>query len=440
MGTPGDIDRVGWFRDGAAPGDERGAVLLAGHKDSAKRGAGAFYPLDDARRGTRVEVRSDDGRTRRYRVVSVKRMRKADLPVSVFARTGKARLVLVTCGGPFDQRRRSLQGQHRRDRGAALEQREQQHDHDEHEQHGARGGGLPLVGPEAGVGPVAGVAPLGRGADPVVVVWPWGERTRVWCRDERQHRLGRRCGSRRGCSQRRAPASAAGRLDVLGPGKAQRRATARRPRARDEIRTGVRPAPPSGPLTFGPPPTLEPMRIALALILVALAGCGGDDPVAQRPAPTPSPTPAATPTPAPDPARPVPRTAAAVAADLAATQRAVREQVRAWRRGGDPGDRRRPAGARGARRPRGADPPRARPGPQARRGGAAAAPAAHPRRGARHDRGAPGARRAQRAAPRHQAAAHPDRAARARRRPVAPLRAGGAALRRAPRPCSPRST
>ena len=74
MGTPGDIDRVGWFRDGAAPGDERGAVLLAGHKDSAKRGAGAFYPLDDARRGTRVEVRSDDGRTRRYRVVSVKRM------------------------------------------------------------------------------------------------------------------------------------------------------------------------------------------------------------------------------------------------------------------------------------------------------------------------------------------------------------------------------
>ena len=105
MGTPSDIDRVGWFRDGAAPGDERGAVLLAGHKDSAKRGAGAFYPLEDARRGTRVAVRSDDGRTRRYRVVSVKRMRKAELPVSVFARTGKARLVLVTCGGPFDQRR-----------------------------------------------------------------------------------------------------------------------------------------------------------------------------------------------------------------------------------------------------------------------------------------------------------------------------------------------
>ena len=95
---------MGWFRDGAAPGDERGAVLLAGHKDSARRGAGAFYAIERARRGTRVSVRTSDGRTRRYRVVSVKRMRKANLPVDVFARTGKPRLVLVTCGGPFDQR------------------------------------------------------------------------------------------------------------------------------------------------------------------------------------------------------------------------------------------------------------------------------------------------------------------------------------------------
>ncbi|MET0818654.1 MAG: hypothetical protein ABWZ67_13905, partial [Solirubrobacteraceae bacterium] len=49
MGTPSDIDRVGWFRDGAAPGDERGAVLLAGHRDSARRGAGAFYAIEQAR-------------------------------------------------------------------------------------------------------------------------------------------------------------------------------------------------------------------------------------------------------------------------------------------------------------------------------------------------------------------------------------------------------
>ncbi len=105
LGTPKDIDRVGWFRDGAAPGSDAGAILLAGHVDSARRGAGAFYALKDARRGTRIELRSNDGRTRRYRVTSNRMMRKESLPPDVFARTGKRRLVLVTCGGPFDARR-----------------------------------------------------------------------------------------------------------------------------------------------------------------------------------------------------------------------------------------------------------------------------------------------------------------------------------------------
>ena len=104
LGTPKDIDRVGWFRDGAAPGSAAGAILLAGHVDSARRGAGAFYPLPRARRGMRIELRSDDGRTRRYRIVSNRRMRKASLPPDVFARTGRRRLVLVTCGGSFDAR------------------------------------------------------------------------------------------------------------------------------------------------------------------------------------------------------------------------------------------------------------------------------------------------------------------------------------------------
>ena len=45
--------RVGWWRDGAAPGDESGTVLIAGHVDSAKDGAGAFYALKSARRGDR---------------------------------------------------------------------------------------------------------------------------------------------------------------------------------------------------------------------------------------------------------------------------------------------------------------------------------------------------------------------------------------------------
>jgi hypothetical protein len=97
LGIPANIRRVGWWRDGAAPGDARGTVLIAGHVDSATAGAGAFYALKSARRGDVIRLDA-----RRYRVTSVRRVRKQALPANVYSRTGPARLVLVTCGGPFD--------------------------------------------------------------------------------------------------------------------------------------------------------------------------------------------------------------------------------------------------------------------------------------------------------------------------------------------------
>jgi hypothetical protein len=104
LAIPKSIDRVGWWRDGAAPGAPQGAILLAGHVDSAKRGAGAFYALKNARRGDTVSVTSADGTSRSYRITSMTRVRKAALPASIYSRSGPRRLVLVTCGGPFDTR------------------------------------------------------------------------------------------------------------------------------------------------------------------------------------------------------------------------------------------------------------------------------------------------------------------------------------------------
>ena len=43
-----------------------------------------------------------DGHTFAYKVTSVKTMLKADLPTDIYSRNGRPRLVLVTCGGPFD--------------------------------------------------------------------------------------------------------------------------------------------------------------------------------------------------------------------------------------------------------------------------------------------------------------------------------------------------
>src|SRR5262249_35818840 len=53
--------------------------------------------------GDRVEVTTAGGRTFAYRVVSVRSYLKRLLPADVFSVHGRPRLVLVTCGGPFDQ-------------------------------------------------------------------------------------------------------------------------------------------------------------------------------------------------------------------------------------------------------------------------------------------------------------------------------------------------
>jgi LPXTG-site transpeptidase (sortase) family protein len=101
LDIPKNIQKVGWWQDGAALGEAHGAILLAGHVDSAKDGGGAFYPLKSARKGDTVQVTGDDGRVRSYRVSSIRTVRKSALPASIFSRTGRRRLVLVTCGGPF---------------------------------------------------------------------------------------------------------------------------------------------------------------------------------------------------------------------------------------------------------------------------------------------------------------------------------------------------
>src|SRR5262249_4977234 len=103
LGVPPNIHRAAWWADGAAPGSSSGAVLIAGHVDSKVAGAGAFFRLREARAGDTIELTTSGGQTLSYRVVSVKTYLKRLLPADVYSRHGRARLVVVTCGGPFDQ-------------------------------------------------------------------------------------------------------------------------------------------------------------------------------------------------------------------------------------------------------------------------------------------------------------------------------------------------
>ncbi|MFN8077862.1 MAG: sortase [Kineosporiaceae bacterium] len=108
MELPEDVDRVGWYRYGPAPGSDRGSAVIAGHVDSAEQGLGALAALSSVRTGDVIQVQLRSSTTLSYRVVGITRLRKQVLPTrEIFAREGAPRLTVVTCGGPFDRARRS---------------------------------------------------------------------------------------------------------------------------------------------------------------------------------------------------------------------------------------------------------------------------------------------------------------------------------------------
>jgi hypothetical protein len=102
LAVPADIHKAGWWVDGATPHSPTGSIVIAGHVDSATAGAGAFFPLKQAKAGETVVLTSANGRTKNYRVVSVARMLKAKLPTGIWSQRTPNRLFIVTCGGPFD--------------------------------------------------------------------------------------------------------------------------------------------------------------------------------------------------------------------------------------------------------------------------------------------------------------------------------------------------
>lgn len=101
MQVPLNPHRVGWWRDGSAPGAASGTTVIVGHVNYAGVD-GALSVLPRARPGDLVVV-GEARATVRYRVAAVRTYAKDQgIPPGVFAPGGAPRLVLITCGGPFD--------------------------------------------------------------------------------------------------------------------------------------------------------------------------------------------------------------------------------------------------------------------------------------------------------------------------------------------------
>jgi sortase (surface protein transpeptidase) len=98
-------DEAGWYRLGAAPG-QPGATVIAAHV-SWQGQRGPFLRLDELEPGALVELALADATTRTYQVVARAQHNKLMLPSDEIWRTnGPENLVLITCGGAFDEDRR----------------------------------------------------------------------------------------------------------------------------------------------------------------------------------------------------------------------------------------------------------------------------------------------------------------------------------------------
>jgi Sortase domain len=102
LAIPPDPSHIGWWAGGGFPGEPTGAVVLVGHINSAALGPGALLRLQDVRPGAEITVEAS-GQDYRYRVVALRAYEKTSLPVAaVFGQQVAPRLVIVSCGGPFD--------------------------------------------------------------------------------------------------------------------------------------------------------------------------------------------------------------------------------------------------------------------------------------------------------------------------------------------------
>ncbi len=110
--VPADPGQLGWWTGGARPGDPFGSVVLAGHIDSQAYGIGALAELVHARLGQPITVRagaSAQTSLLTYRITARLEVPKAGLAsgTDAFRQDVPGRLVLITCGGPYDAARHS---------------------------------------------------------------------------------------------------------------------------------------------------------------------------------------------------------------------------------------------------------------------------------------------------------------------------------------------
>lgn len=106
LDVPINPKKVGWWRYGAKPGATKGTAILAGHVNYAGV-SGTMAHIGKLSPGDEVDVfgtQNANSKTEvHFRVTGVRTYHKTRLPYKqIFDQGSVGRIVIVTCGGPFD--------------------------------------------------------------------------------------------------------------------------------------------------------------------------------------------------------------------------------------------------------------------------------------------------------------------------------------------------
>lgn len=111
MEVPSNIANIGWYEPGPYPGDPVGSAVLAGHRDGAEAGRGAFYNLGELERGDVITLATKSEKLK-FEVMRTEVLDKRTFTLrsqEIFASDGPGVLTLITCGGDYDSSRGGYQ-------------------------------------------------------------------------------------------------------------------------------------------------------------------------------------------------------------------------------------------------------------------------------------------------------------------------------------------
>ena len=97
---PEDPNLAGWFTGAVSPG-EKGTAVVVGHVDN-QQGPAVFYGLGALKKGNKVEVHRQDGKTAVFEIYGIEVFEKNNFPGDrVYGAKGSPELRVITCGGGF---------------------------------------------------------------------------------------------------------------------------------------------------------------------------------------------------------------------------------------------------------------------------------------------------------------------------------------------------